>query len=840
MNVRLVFYPLMVALALAFWGGAQITLPFYEDFEGPPTNWTIGGLWNFVSQDDLARDPRNPAPFPSPTTAAYFGQVDPDTGKGSYNFGQVIGSLVSPKIGIPSGVTHVKVEFRYFRQVEYYAGGEYDITTVEYSLDDGNNWKPLWKKTSKDPSVLAWESFASGPIPVNGSTSFKLRFTFDSRDAYANDFLGWLIDDVRVTAVPKPLAIKTESLPQGRYGTSYEVQLQAEGGTPEYSWSIGSGRLPLRLELDPRTGIISGIPEEVGTFPVEIVVMDGRGERASKRFHLAIVSAAESVFYENFETDFWTDRTGLWHRTNEVKGVDLGEMGYVAYYGKDDATNPNYNEGKRTRGTLTSPEEGVTGYRGMKVVVSFKSWRGVETYAQPYDKTWVELILKGTTKDNPWTKTWVIWSKDSRDPSEKAWIYVEVNTGIVVPTDAEKIQIRFCFDSVDAFANNYVGWLVDEISIGFVPDVLRIKTESLPTGEAGIPYEVELKAEGGKPPYTWTSETALPDGLILVRDTGVLYGTPRQAGRYQVDIKVTDADGASATQSFLLLIEEPTTLFFDDFSERLDENWLTQDLGLWHWTEGVTGVDLTGRDGVAYYGKDDNTSPNYNTGARTFGYLTSKPFAVSGVTYVKVEFDSWRWVEAYAGAYDKTFVQIRFEVSSAWTTWTTVWYRDSSHPSEKKWLSVSTDGISVPAGATNMQIRFVFDSVDKWNNTYTGWLIDNVKVRKTTSGGTQSLTIPTATPRDQITVMNIPNPVRDVHTTTFLVRGVEADLIRVEIYDLTGRLVYVGEAPGNELVWHTQDMLGQYLANGVYLYKVYVKVGDTWLVSDVRKLVILR
>jgi hypothetical protein len=30
------------------------------------------------------------------------------------------------------------------------------------------------------------------------------------------------------------------------------------------------------------------------------------------------------------------------------------------------------------------------------------------------------------------------------------------------------------------------------------------------------------------------------------------------------------------------------------------------------------------------------------------------------------------------------------------------------------------------------------------------------------------------------------------------------------------------------------------LANGVYLYKVYVKVGEAWIVSDVKKLVILR
>jgi hypothetical protein len=89
-------------------------------------------------------------------------------------------------------------------------------------------------------------------------------------------------------------------------------------------------------------------------------------------------------------------------------------------------------------------------------------------------------------------------------------------------------------------------------------------------------------------------------------------------------------------------------------------------------------------------------------------------------------------------------------------------------------------------------------------------------------------------------VLNIPNPVRDVHTTVFTVLGVEAEEIKVEVYDLTGRLVWKGEAEGNELPWDTRDLTGLPLANGVYLYLVYVKVEGEWIVSNVQKLVILR
>jgi hypothetical protein len=51
--------------------------------------------------------------------------------------------------------------------------------------------------------------------------------------------------------------------------------------------------------------------------------------------------------------------------------------------------------------------------------------------------------------------------------------------------------------------------------------------------------------------------------------------------------------------------------------------------------------------------------------------------------------------------------------------------------------------------------------------------------------------------------------------------------------------VWEGEALGNELLWHTQDLSGLPLANGVYLYRVVV---EAWGRQEVvqGKVVILR
>jgi C1A family cysteine protease len=96
---------------------------------------------------------------------------------------------------------------------------------------------------------------------------------------------------------------------------------------------------------------------------------------------------------------------------------------------------------------------------------------------------------------------------------------------------------------------------------------------------------------------------------------------------------------------------------------------------------------------------------------------------------------------------------------------------------------------------------------------------------------------------DGLVVRNEPNPVRSEHTTTFKVTGPKADLvgaIRVEIYDLTGQLVWREEVQARETQWHTDDLRGDLLANGVYLYQIWVQVGDTWLPTGIRKVAVLR
>jgi len=58
----------------------------------------------------------------------------------------------------------------------------------------------------------------------------------------------------------KTPTITTSSLPEGTEGVTYSETLIARGGTPPYIWSTMGGELPIGLQLNPTSGVISGTP----------------------------------------------------------------------------------------------------------------------------------------------------------------------------------------------------------------------------------------------------------------------------------------------------------------------------------------------------------------------------------------------------------------------------------------------------------------------------------------------------------------------------------------------------------------------------------------------------
>ena len=97
--------------------------------------------------------------------------------------------------------------------------------------------------------------------------------------------------------------------------------------------------------------------------------------------------------------------------------------------------------------------------------------------------------------------------------------------------------------------------LIDELASRLEPlKGLVILDHYAPAGVLGRNYTFQLRAWGGKKPYSWNIASGqLPEGLILDEQTGSISGIPTREGTSSVEIQITDSSTARHTgehQSF--------------------------------------------------------------------------------------------------------------------------------------------------------------------------------------------------------------------------------------------------------------------------------------------------
>ena len=73
---------------------------------------------------------------------------------------------------------------------------------------------------------------------------------------------------------------------------------------------------------------------------------------------------------------------------------------------------------------------------------------------------------------------------------------------------------------------------------------LTIVDDSLPSMSAGEQFNFTFHAAGGAPPYLWSVDGKLPDGLSLSHD-GVLSGRPAKSGPVTVIVILADSSHPS-------------------------------------------------------------------------------------------------------------------------------------------------------------------------------------------------------------------------------------------------------------------------------------------------------
>lgn len=86
----------------------------------------------------------------------------------------------------------------------------------------------------------------------------------------------------------EPLTITSPDTCNGTAGKPFTCQLTASGGIGDRTWGIESGSFPSGVNLDSRTGLISGTPAGEGAYPLTITVMDSTGEKRTMALTVTI------------------------------------------------------------------------------------------------------------------------------------------------------------------------------------------------------------------------------------------------------------------------------------------------------------------------------------------------------------------------------------------------------------------------------------------------------------------------------------------------------------------------------------------------------------------------
>jgi hypothetical protein len=94
------------------------------------------------------------------------------------------------------------------------------------------------------------------------------------------------------TSTPLPPTLTTLSLPDGMVSMNYQQALTVSAGTQPYTFSVVQGALPAGLSLHSRSGIISGIPTQAGSFTVTLQVVDTVGRSSAQTYTIVVAPAA--------------------------------------------------------------------------------------------------------------------------------------------------------------------------------------------------------------------------------------------------------------------------------------------------------------------------------------------------------------------------------------------------------------------------------------------------------------------------------------------------------------------------------------------------------------------
>ena len=454
------------------------------------------------------------------------------------------------------------------------SGKETFFYTAQYSATGGSGSGYIFSLTSgtlPNGITLSSAGLLSG-TPVVGSAGTYSGLQVRVADGAGHTAFSPIFILTIAPAPPPTLSIAGQAL-NPTFGASYTVQFTASGGMPAYTYSVSAGTLPPGLSLNATTGLISGSPNQLGTYSnITITAIDAASTIANTQAFNLIVIDSDPLSIA------WSPTTSYQVGFPVVDPTTVTGGNASAYaFSITGALPPGLTQNSQT-GALTG-NFASTGTFGPLVITVTDGVRIASTTVATFIVGNDTLTIAGSpaqssTLGSTYTAQFTSLGGAGGNVFSLAagalppGVTLNAANGLlngVTDTlgDFTGIQIKVT-DSSNAIATSNVF----SIAVGSPPpppppqDPLGIFGTPA-DGVYGQAYSVSFSGGGGAPPYSYAlTAGTLPAGLSFDASSGTISGTPSQIGTFpNLQVTVTDsATNTAATPAFSIAVTDRNPL----------------------------------------------------------------------------------------------------------------------------------------------------------------------------------------------------------------------------------------------------------------------------------------
>jgi len=325
---------------------------------------------------------------------------------------------------------------------------------------------------------------------------------------------------------------------------------------------------PQGMTIDPTTGVIDWTPttEQLGTSTVRVVALDDLGSETSQVFSLEVAATApnNAPFITSTPRDSVQLSSSYFYQVN-VRDLDDDALTYNLL---SSPLGMSISESGRINWTPTSNQFGsnevvveVTDSRGDSIQQSFTvDVTSTRTNSAPVIVSSPELDATVS-----WSYEYVVTARDADNDvvlydleSAPQGMSIDAETGILrwIPTQAQvgkhEVTVR-ALDLAGDVTTQSFELLVRGTNLA--PSIT-----SSPTTLTGIntdySYSIDaVDVEGDSLTYRLLQS---PSGMTIDAETGVIDWTPDTSGNVEIIAEVRDSKGATATQTYNLVVQDTT------------------------------------------------------------------------------------------------------------------------------------------------------------------------------------------------------------------------------------------------------------------------------------------